>query len=58
MTLSQLRTDAISIFNAGLEAVDPYVAIKKALKIRENILEIGGKIRPLKFQKYLRDRYG
>ncbi|MGH7902238.1 MAG: glycerate kinase type-2 family protein, partial [Thermodesulfobacteriota bacterium] len=43
MTLSRLRNDAMSIFNAGLKAVDPYVAIKKALKIRENILEIEGK---------------
>ncbi len=43
MTLPQLRTDAMSIFNAAIKAVDPYVAIKKALKIRENILEIEGK---------------
>ena len=43
MTLSRLRNDAMSIFNAGLKAVDPYVAIKKTLIIKKNILEIKDK---------------
>ncbi len=38
---STLKKDAVAIFKAGLEAVDPVHAVKKHLRLAGNILEVG-----------------
>lgn len=42
MELAKLRRDAIAIFHAGLEAVDPVAAVKLHINYRDNRLEIKG----------------
>jgi len=42
-SLSELRSDARSIFQAGLKAADPADAIRRHLKLRDEILEIDGR---------------
>ena len=42
MNISKLRQDARKIFDAGLQAVDPKVAVHKFLKCESERLEVGG----------------
>lgn len=44
MNPEKLRSDAISIFEAGLQAVDPVVAVKTHLKRKDDKLELQGGI--------------
>ena len=37
---NQLRQDALQIFQAGIAAADPYLAVKRAIKIAEHHLEL------------------
>jgi hydroxypyruvate reductase len=41
MTLEKLRRDAITIFKAGVEAVDPANAVEKYMKREGNVLKVG-----------------
>jgi hydroxypyruvate reductase len=51
MDRERLRADAISIFKAGLEAVDPENAVRRHLKLRDGALEInGGRCRLSEFE--------
>jgi hydroxypyruvate reductase len=43
MDRERLRTDAISIFKAGLEAVEPGNAVRKHLGLKDGVLEISGR---------------
>lgn len=38
-TVAQLRTDALQIFQAGIDAADPYLAVKRAIKVTDHRLE-------------------
>jgi hydroxypyruvate reductase len=40
-TLDQLRSDAETIFKASIEAVDPYKALKRFVRVENNILSLG-----------------
>lgn len=41
MNDSEMREDAIEIFNASLSAVDPIVAVKKHLNLEGDVLQVG-----------------
>lgn len=43
MSLAELRKDAVTIFQAGLKAVDPVQAVKRHLTRRDDWLEIQGR---------------
>ena len=43
MDIAQARKDALTIFKAGVKAVDPAQAIKNHVKMEENVLIIGRK---------------
>jgi len=38
---SEMREDAIEIFNASLKAVDPIIAVKKHLSLDGGVLQVG-----------------
>lgn len=40
--LKQLRHDALTIFQAGLKAVDPAEAVKRSVQCQNNVLEVSG----------------
>jgi hydroxypyruvate reductase len=39
-SIAQLRQNALSIFYAGIEAANPYLAVKRAIKFTDNHLEL------------------
>jgi hydroxypyruvate reductase len=39
-SIAQLRQNALSIFHAGIEAANPYLAVKRAIKFTDNHLEL------------------
>ncbi len=51
MNTDKLRSDAVTIFKAGLKAVDPVNAVKKKLKREGNILTLEGRTYSLKDYK-------
>jgi glycerate 2-kinase len=43
MKLEKLREDALAIFQAGLKAVDPVIALKRHVKLRNDKLTVGNR---------------
>jgi len=44
MNTKKLKADALAIFNAGVKAVDPVIAVKRHLRLEDGILSIEKRI--------------